>query len=180
MLLAQGCVHNIYFMVIMLQIYFTGEYKMTSSNSTKLSIFTYLHNDQPRKIYGQRIDNTTLIIFGKIHLKHDIRDERALVVFDGDIPCNGLPRNSTQIDVLGSRKVFVNKSHIRKPKRYELEHPLGECMNDDNKDFFWLQRRVLLLPAGRATVIRYRPDSLAVCYSTITVRYENNDVSVVF
>ncbi|MEZ4103912.1 MAG: hypothetical protein R3B60_01345 [Candidatus Paceibacterota bacterium] len=143
-------------------------------------VFTYLHNDQPRKIQGSRIDEKSIVIYSTdIIISHDIRDKRALVIFDGDIPCNGLPRNGVQIAMLGEQGIPVKGNHFRLSKSYEMEHPLAEYFVT-NKSYL-LKRRVLLLPAGRLQLCAFIvPSGLAVWYCVIDVSYKNNKPVVLF
>lgn len=153
---------------------------MNILSSDTCPVFTYLYEDQPRTIHCKRIDNLSIeVVFAdevKRVVKYNVRDQRALVIFDGDIPYCGLRKKGTQIDILTHQVITMQHEHVRKLQSYELP-----CLSSASKSGkFIVNRRAILLPAGRSTVIRYRQYSLAPWYCTIDVSYKDNSPKVLF
>ncbi len=144
--------------------------------------FTYLHDSPIRKVGVARVNprEIQILLPGDMQriVKYDERDRRVLVIFDGDIPCNGLPKNGNQICILSETTVSIGRDHVRKGRVFELAHP--HPVGADGQIGFTLMRRVVLLPAGNALVVRYRPDSLAAWYCLLEVAYTGLEVDVTF
>ena len=145
---------------------------------TELKAHTYLFNAEPRAYPYSRDNSRTvrlvlpnLVSEEEYVLPYDERDRRALVVFDGDMPWNGLPRNGAvvQRDLLGI--VPVGTVHVRKRRTFEEEPPKNLSFADPSEAHLALQRWFLLLPGGAALVRRYRPESLAGQYALVEVMH---------
>lgn len=146
--------------------------EMTEENK-EVNIYTHFFNNSFSKLQAERISPEEIVIALKDGSHHkipfDVRDRRALFIFDGDIPCGGLPRNGTQVSILSEQHMPVRPGNKRLKREYELPYPYDGIV----------RRRVVLLPVGSKTVIvRYRPISMAVWYSIVRVSRHNQEVSV--
>jgi len=145
--------------------------------------FLYLDADHHRKVPVERVDGDriTIPVFEKVSIvvRVDERDKRALVVFDGDIPRGGLPRSGTQVWQQNVKLLRCQKEHVRKQRPFELCHPHHPRHDTQDGITVLLRRRVLLLPAGRTVLVRYRPDSLepVYCFTEVMCNDHGHDVT---
>lgn len=155
--------------------------------NTSQHAFGYLYEDHPRRIELTRRDPKTVVLevprvidFGPYVVPYDERDQRVLIVFDGEIPWCGIPRAAGEQLAVVVGELTVDVSHARKPREGELASPY-HIPSGVAKTPVPLVRHFVLLPAGRALIMRYRPKSLAGWYSMVEVKKLGPDsVSVDF
>lgn len=147
----------------------------------RIQAFCYLYNEAPRLNTFERIDDQ-LVLFRSMHdeirltIPFDVRDQRVLVVFDGDIPWCGLPKAADQVCDEYVGVLHLSANHKRKLREFELQSPF-HC----GQEVLTLRRRALLLPAGKALIMRYRDRSFAGWYSLVRVmRLGEDKVDVEF
>lgn len=99
-------------------------------------------------------------------IPYDERDQRVLVAFDGEIPWCGLPRSGDQQAEFLLDTLTVRGSQKRKPRPFELAGPYQSGAEDAHLP---LVRRFILLPAGNALAMRYRPHSTTAWYAMIQI-----------
>ena len=149
---------------------------------SKQGVFSYLNNDMARKVPFTRLNPSQIVIhipeYPATIIDYDFRDQRTMLIFDGDIPCNGLPRSADQVAVLSQYPMNVSSFHTRTARTFELPHP--HTVWEDGSITVTVSRRVLLLPAGKAILLRYRQDSLAVWYCFVKVTHGENGPIIVF
>ena len=146
----------------------------------KIQAFCYLFNQAPKveTFLREHQDKVSLSLAFPITghrympIKYDERDQRALVIFDGEIPWCGLPKAAEQSMVQLSGELVCSSSHQRKPRECELP---GPWRNNGDETLVPIYRRALLLPAGKALILRYRDRSFAGCYSLVTVKRVNEE-----
>ena len=102
-------------------------------------------------------------------LQIDPRDQRTLVVFEGRILCNGLPKNGSVILRIPLPDLKTPEVYVRKP-RPEEEGPLWYVYdNSRNEATLRIYRYFLLLPRKSAFLVRYDNKSLRSIYTTMEI-----------
>lgn len=154
----------------------------------KESVFCYLYEDFPRMYPFERVDSKSVAITlphpsntycNDYTIPYDHRDQRSLIVFDGDIPWCGLPRAGNEQIAFHADTLISPPHQQRKEKEYELPAPYAIPENGPVE--LALMRRFILLPAGNALIMRYRQHSLAGWYAMVKIfRYADGLVEVDF
>lgn len=108
--------------------------------------------------------------FDGYNLRIDPRDRRTLVVFDGHIPCDGLPKQAKVVLSFPLETLRVSEGNVRQP-RPEEEQPLWHVFDDGkNQATICINRYFLLLPKNRiACLRRYDNKSLRGIYTFIEI-----------
>ncbi len=97
-------------------------------------------------------------------IPYSARDQRPLIVFDGDIPQDGLAKASKQVHAEALHRLHQPGAHTRKRKEHEIEIPLPTT----------LYRRFIILPQGRGVIVRYRKRSAAHRYTIVDAHHYHN------
>jgi hypothetical protein len=139
--------------------------------------FTYLFNQSPLVMPVVRENPTTVhtelsdefcqkAIFT---IDWHERDERVLVVVDGDLLSHGLPKSSAVVHsvVVGSRP--GSTATLRK-KRLEEEGLPRNLWQFGDRLSLQVHRHFILMPAATMAFRRYRPENLAPRYSLVSVK----------
>lgn len=150
--------------------------------------FLYLFNEAPRLSPINRLDQSRVTIQlpslktaaeQDIELTLDVRDQRVLIIFDGDIPWNGFPRSGHVIRSFSTIPVTKRGDYVRKARSFEEPSPPSvRDLPELNSRELTLNRQFALLPAGTAVIRRYRSDSLAGIYSMVEVFRSGGNASV--
>jgi hypothetical protein len=109
-------------------------------------------------------------------LKMDPRDQRTMLVFDGDIPWQGLPKGAKVIHMKTS-ELPLNINHMRKDR--EFEEPRPESIEyKDGAPTLMLRRYVVLMRAGALLFRRYKPEGSAqYCLVDVTIDGPRSEVT---
>ena len=102
---------------------------------------------------------------------YEIRDKRALVVFDGDLPWSALPQGCAQVAEYTLGYLNRKDTNLKKYKDYEQCSPL-EATEDGAR--ILLKRRFILLNCGKSLIMRYRQKNIDGWYCMIETSYESD------
>ena len=146
------------------------------------SVWHYLHNSASGRV--DAVINKNSVIFklpnlntlscaipcdAEYRLPIDLREKRTLVVFDGRILCDGLPKNGSVVLQISLLDLRTPEVYVRKP-RLEEEGPLWYVYDDGrNEAMLRICRYFLLLPRSNACVVRYDNKSLRSIYTFIEI-----------
>lgn len=133
-------------------------------------VFHYLHNMASGSEDAER-DGDFLVFnlpnpnwerktepFAEYKLQIDPRDRRVLMIFDGHIPCDGLPKQGKVVLSFPVLELKVFKGNVRRP-RPEEEQPLWHVFDDGwNKATLQIHRYFLLLPRNQVACLRRYDD----------------------
>lgn len=145
-------------------------------------IFQYLHESAIDTQVVRRIDEKTVsfrLEDGSVYrINVDVRDRRALVVFDGEILFGGLPKNASVVHAESLGAIFCREKAMRRElacscaayPKYQYE--IGRIGIE-------LCRYFILLPSCKAIVRKYRQKNLAPVYVIICVRDGLNGKKIV-
>ncbi len=140
--------------------------------------FTYLFGQEPKMVRFVRRDSLRVEVqlqtpekVPRIHsFKHDVRDQRALIVFDGDILWQGLPKSADEVYCQYVQHTFRPYAHVRQHRECEESTPTQSVSDNEHGRTLRIMRHGILMPAAIACVRRYRHENLTARYSLITVR----------
>ncbi len=138
--------------------------------------FTYLFGEEPRIVpLTRRDDSEVQVSLGvqppQTHvIRYDMRDQRALVLFDGDIPWQALPKSADEVFREELQCVFRQHAYIRRNRPCEERMPHQSLVDNDFGRILRIVRHGILMPAAIACVRRYRHENLTARYSLLTVR----------
>jgi hypothetical protein len=76
------------------------------------------------------------------------------------------------------KTLSASASHARKPRPFEIPRPHHLPFCEDIR--VELMRRFVVLPAGNAVLLRYRPRTLAGTYCFVTVEFNERGCDVTF
>lgn len=139
--------------------------------------FTYLFNRSPLVVPIVRQEPTTVRIelsddFCQRHIStlewHE-RDQRILIVVDGDLLSHGLPKSSAVVHsiVAGSKPGAM--ANLRK-RRLEEEGLPSSLWQFGDRLSLQVRRHFILMTAATMALRRYRPENLAPRYSLVSVQ----------
>lgn len=96
------------------------------------------------------------------------KDQRTLIVFDGDIPWQGVSRHTDQALSMTFGPTIHSLGQVRKDRPFE--EPMPSSLSDGEMfRRLMLTRHFLLMPAGSSVMRRYVPENLGGRYSLVTV-----------
>jgi hypothetical protein len=145
----------------------------------KTTVFSYLHEDMVRTYPCRRLDinliETTLPHpISRQPITHIVpwneRDQRVLLVFDGDLPFGVLPRSAQQVLQVEMGLLKRQANNVR--HRKEGESPVTYIYTTEDAVVFAtvrLHRRFLLMQSSDTVVCRYHAN-LAPWYAHVGVR----------
>jgi hypothetical protein len=145
-------------------------------------IFQYLHESAIDTQLMRRIDDKMVLCHlgdgSTYHINVDVRDRRALVVFDGEVLFGGLPKNATIVHTESIGMIFCREKAMRKESacpcaaypKYQYE--IGRIGVE-------LSRYFILLPSCKAIVRKYRQKNLSPVYVIICVQDGLNGKKIV-
>jgi hypothetical protein len=132
----------------------------------------YLHEQAFGTTIAKREDaNTVICGLGKYDYSLSIneRDQRALIVFDGELLYGGLPKNAAVLDSFHLPDIYLPSAVMRKNPEYPCEawpHYVRDD-DDDPETAICIYRHFLLLPSCTAIVRKFRNKSLSPIYTII-------------
>lgn len=141
------------------------------------SAFLLLHGGSAHVASIERLDSTTITVecggTGQIITEFDYRDQRTLLIFDGAIPPQGLPR-ATRVQKLSSY-YFCKKSENTRASSREEEWPMpiaNVWFDVEMFGFYKLRvdRYAILAPACELLLCRFRPENFGLQYVFTEVR----------
>ena len=120
----------------------------------------------------RRIDPKTVLCHledgSEYRLNVDERDQRALVVFDGEVLFGGLPKNTTIVHVESIGTIYCPAKQMRKEMMFPY-FAFPKYYDEGAKVGIELQRYFILLPSCVAIVRKYRQKNLMPIYVLICV-----------
>ena len=161
-----------------------------------MKAYTYLFNSSPGVVECERLDGKTIRVVlpganqvrgmsmkdsilqsAKHELEIDERVRQTLVIFDGVLLPNGLPRSSKVVsqEERGLIGLDENKLRIRRTSLYEarMDPPYSWCSRSNDKEVVLaridLVRHFILLPVGKACVQGWQPPAFIPKYRMIVV-----------
>jgi hypothetical protein len=151
--------------------------------------FTYFFEDFQSTVPYIRCDGLSVVVSYKnkileeietYKIPFNIRDQRVLVAFDGNLPFGSLPKNSVQAAYYQLGFLEANGLSTRKHKDGEYGISPYKFSDDGRVAKVRLMRRFLLVPATSLIICRFRKN-LAPWYAHVAVRKEDEQkVSVVW
>lgn len=103
-------------------------------------------------------------------IPYDDRDQRALILFDGDILWQGLPKSADEVYCEYVQHTFRPYAHVREHRECEESMPAQSVSENAHGRTLRIMRHAILMPAAIACVRRYRHENITARYSLITVR----------
>lgn len=141
----------------------------------------YLHEQAFGTVVAERLDaNTVSCILGgtEYHLPVNERDQRTLVVFDGELLFGGLPRGATVIQSISLGRISCPSEAMRKKPEYPCE-AAPKYHKEDKKTGIEIFRHFLLLLSSTTIVRKFRNKSLSPVYVVINISVNNKGTKVV-
>lgn len=146
----------------------------------KVSVWHYLHGQCHGRADAVREED--LLVFSlpnpkdassplaEYRLQIDPRDRRTLVVFDGHIPCNGLPGRAEVVFSFPLPDLKIPVGNLKRSKLDE-ENPVWHIFDDGkNQATLRIKRYFVLLPNGSfACVKRYDEKTFRTIYAFIEI-----------
>jgi hypothetical protein len=147
------------------------------------TVHHYLHEKIIGTVVASRIDASTIVCElpnedKEYFLPVDERDQRCLVVFDGDLLFGGLPRSAIVVKSILLDKISCPADSMRKIPDYPCEATIDYHL--EGKDA-WIEifRHFLLLPSSTAIVRKFRNKSLSPIFVTINVSTNEKGTRIV-
>lgn len=151
--------------------------------------FCYLFNTLPAIVPLRRISEQAVRAdfpdpFTKKVEEYEIpfhaRDQRTLLVFDGDVPWQGVSRHVDQAQQHTFLPEPIELARVRKDRDFEGD--MSESLEDVHGGMrvLTLTRRFLLAPASSGVVLRYLPENFGGRYSYFTVEVHGERSQVVW
>lgn len=145
------------------------------------TVHHYLHEQALGTTIAKRIDASTVICrLGDrgYRLPVNERDQRTLVVFDGELLFGGLPRSATVIQSNPLHIISCPTEAVRKNPKYFCE-AFPKYHEIERRMAIWVNRNFLLLPSCTAIVRKFRNKSLSPIYVIIRVFVNEKGTRVV-
>ncbi len=135
------------------------------------TVHHYLHEKAFGTTTAKRVDaNTVVCRFGdkEYRIPANERDQRTLVVFDGELLFGGLPRSATVVQSVSLGFISCPAEAMRKSPEYPCE-ALPKYHKERKKTGIEIFRHFLFLPSCTAIMRKFRNKSLSPIYTIISV-----------
>lgn len=137
------------------------------------SAFVLLYGESARVVPLERQDKSTVIAdLGdqQWHVGFDHRDQRTLLIFDGAIPPQGLPRAAHAETLAGYLYKKPKENTRSEGRKEEWSMPPNLRLNPSGHYELLVRRFAILAPASELLLCRFRPENFGLQYVFTEVR----------